>query len=311
MKIAFWSEETQVETAFHMSLMACAFAWMRPVSIAAISGGYQGKELEKSLIRSRRKGNAAQDFSDGWEREYLPGSRQGGRKKKAVLEPFAGIGRQKAGEGLFAAEQQEYFVPSGLDCLLGKRREDLTEQAVLANMHPVVEDRMYCLPGSKRPEQEWWHKDPLFTGLKQVLDAMEECFNIVFVDCGNRKDDFAQWILKEADICVLNMDQESELIGDYYRNPPKLRGKVFFLIGNYFEDGLYTRRNLQRLYRVDEDLLGAIPYHAQMKEAARAGRIGTEVRNYVRKDRAPSYTVFGQELSRAARLLLQLAGTGN
>ncbi len=160
-------------------------------------------------------------------------------------------------------------------------------------MHPVVEDRMYCLPGSKRPEQEWWHKDPLFTGLKQVLDAMEECFNIVFVDCGNRKDDFAQWVLKEADICVLNMDQESELIG------------------NYFEDGLYTRRNLQRLYRVDEDLLGAIPYHAQMKEAARAGRIGTEVRNYVRKDRAPSYTVFGQELSRAARLLLQLAGTGN
>lgn len=308
MKIAFWSEEHQVETAFHMSLVACAFAWMRPLSIAAVSGGYQGEALEKSFIRERCKGNAARNFSDSWERKNLLRSRKGGRRGGTVLEPFTGTRHGEEGEGLIAAEQQEYFVPSGLDVLLGKNRKELTGQAVMENMYPVVEGRMYCLPGSRRPEQEWWHEDPLFTGLRQVLDALEECFDIVFVDCGDRKDDFAQGVLKEADICVLNMDQESELIGDYFRNQPKLQGKVFFLIGNYFEDGLYTRRNLQRLYRVDEGLLGAIPYHSQMKEAARSGRTGAEVRNYVRRDKAQSYTVFGQELARSARLILQLAG---
>lgn len=308
MKIAFWSEEHQVETAFHMSLVACAFAWMRPLSVAAISGGYQGEELEKSLIRGRCKDNVARNFSDIWERKNLPRSRKSGRKGESTLSPVTGTGHGEAGKGLFAAEQQEYFIPRGLDCLLGRNREELTGQAILENMYPVIEGRMYCLPGSRRPEQEWWHKEPLFTGLRQVLDALEECFDVVFVDCGDRKDDFAQGVLKEADVCVLNMDQESELIGDYYRNQPKLRKKVFFLIGNYFEDGLYTRRNLQRLYRVDEGLLGAIPYHAQMKEAARSGRTGAEVRNYVRRDKAQSYTVFGQELARAARLILQLAG---
>ena len=292
MKIAFWSEEHQVETAFHMSLVACASAWMRPLSVAAISGGYQGKELEKSLMAGYSKSNVVRNF---------PGS---------VIEPFTGRGYGKAGQILLTAEQQEYYAASGLDCLLGKRQGELTKQAVLENMHPVIEDRMYCLPGSRRPEQEWWPKDPLFTGLRQVLDAVEACFDVVFVDCGDRKDDFAQGVLKEADICVLNMDQESELIGDYYRNPPRFRGKVFFLVGNYFEDGLYTRRNLERLYRVDQNLLGAIPYQPQLKEAARSGRTGAEVRNYIKRDKAQSYTGFGQELARAARLILQMAGIG-
>lgn len=348
MKIAFWSEENQVETAFHMSLVACASAWMYPISVAAISGGYQGEELEKSLVGGRYKSNTVRNFPDNREKEELQRKKKGSRQEKGkfarnrpdrgchtpVSGPFSGIGNEDAGgilpaagqqdagrilltagqqdtgRILLTAEQQDYFAASGLDCLLGKRREELTKQAVLANMQPVIEDKMYCLPGSRRPEQEWWHIDPLFTGLRQVLDAVEECFDVVFVDCGSRKDDFAQGVLREADICVLNMDQESELVGDYYRNPPKLRGKVFFLVGNYFEDGLYTRRNLERLYRVDGELLGAIPCHPQVKEAVRAGKTGAVARNYAKRDRAPSYTKFGQELQRAVRLILKLAGIG-
>ena len=70
-----------------------------------------------------------------------------------------------------------------------------------------IKDKMYCLPGSRRGEQVWWREDALFTKLKQVLSAVEDYFDVVFVDCGARKDDIARNLLQEADVCVLNMDQ--------------------------------------------------------------------------------------------------------
>ena len=273
MKIAFWSEGKQAETTYHTALIACASALMFPVRGAVVSGGYSGKDLERNFPAGR---------------------------KRSVLARNAGI--------LAAAEEQEYFVSGGLDCLLGKKRQELTEQVIMENMRPVVKGRLYCLPGSRRREQDWWQEDPLFTGLKQVIDAVEQFFDVVFVDCGSREDDIAKSILEEADVCVLNMTQEEERIGDYFRNPPKWRGKTFFLIGNYFSDGLYTRRNLERLYRVDESLLGAVPYNPQMQAAGRMGRTNRRLKEYIGKNTHGKNVEFEQELARTARLILKLAG---
>lgn len=279
MKIAFWSGEKQVETAFHLALVACTSALMYPLTVAVVSGGYQ---------------------SGGLEKNFLGGNSVWGTASK--VDPGT------SGQFLLAAEQQEYFLTSGLDFLLGKQGEALTEQVVKANMHQVIKGKMYCLPGSQRCEQEWWREDALFAKLKQVLDAVERCFDVVFVDCGSRKDDVARSLLQEADVCVLNMDQESELIGEYYRNPPDIGGKIFFLVGNYFEDGLYNRKNLERIYRVDGRLLGAIPYNRQIREAGRFGRAGAEICSYIGKGMKGRDVEFEQELIRASRLILQLAG---
>lgn len=279
MKIAFWSEEEQVETAFHMSLVACAAVGISQQSIAVVTGGYSGRELEKSF--SGKRGNSV--LRQPMEKE-----------------------RGHTGQAFLAAEQQEYFLAAGLDCLLGKQKDELTKQTVRANMKQIVKDKLYCLPGSRRKEQEWWQEDALFVRLKQVMHAVEDCFDLVFFDCGSRKDDFTQSILQEADICVLNMNQESELIGDYYRNPPGFPGKIFFLVGNYFADGLYTRENLQRLYRVEENLLGAVPYNLQLREAARSGRTEKAVRRCMAGNGRDGE--FERELTRTAKLILRMAG---
>lgn len=281
MKIAFWSGEKQVDTAFHMSLVACASVSISSLSIAVASGGYNGKELEKS-------------FS--------------GKRKDSVLKQPVDREYENTGQAILAAEQQEYFLAAGLDCLLGKQKEELTKQVVRANMQQIIKERMYYLPTSRKREQEWWQEDSFFVRLKQVMDAVEDCFDVIFIDCGNRKDDFTQSVLQEADVCVLNMNQESELIGDYYRNPPGFSGKVFFLVGNYFKDGLYTRKNLERLYRVDENMLGAIPYNLQMKEAARTGRTEAEVKKHMTEHGKGRNFEFAQELIRTTKLILRMAG---
>lgn len=282
MKIAFWSERRKVGTTFNMAVVACAAVLMYPLSAAVVSGGYQGGDLEKSFQgKDRRKKSCPnnQKIYDFSENCYM------------------------------VAEQREYFLRGGLDCLLSKERnEDLTNQVIKANMCQVMKDRMYYLPGSRKEEQEWWRDDRKFVRISRVMNAVEDCFDVMFIDCGSRKDDFAQKLLQEADVCVLNMDQREELIGDYYRYPPCLRGKTFFLVGNYFKDGLYTRKNLERLYRVEENHLGAIPYNPQLQAASQTGRTDSGVKKYIDQDMKGKNVEFEQELMRTARLILQCAG---
>lgn len=280
MKIAFWSEEKETGTAFNLAVIACASVWLYPISVAVVSGGYHDEKLERKFFR--KTGNIPQ------------------------LGKFTGGYNQEA---LLAAETQEFFLTSGLECLLRKEcREDLTETVVKANMRQVVKDRMYCLPASARQEHEWWYQDHKFVRMDRVMDAVESYFDVVFIDCGSRQDDYARKAFREADICVLNMNQDTEVIGKFYSNPPEVKGEVFFLLGKYFEDNLYNRKNLQRIYRIEEDRLGAIPYNPQIHAADQMGRIEHGIKGYVSGEARGKDTQFEKELIRTTNLLLKLAG---
>lgn len=280
MKIAFWSEQKEVGTSFNLAMIACAAVWLHPLSVAVVSGGYHDDKLERKFFEK-------------------------GRKAFGVPEEVEQFGR----EGILAAETQEFFLTSGLECLLRKEcPQDLTERLVKANMRQIVKDRMYCLPASMRKEHEWWYQDYQFRRMERVMDAVDSYFDAVFIDCSSRQDDYAKKVFREADVCVLNMDQEAEAIGEFYSNRPDYKGKVFFLLGKYFGDALYTRKNLQRVYRVEEDRLGAIPFNPQLHAADQMGRIESGVRRYVNGDGAEVESEFGKELARTTNLLLRLAG---
>lgn len=280
MKIAFWSEQQGAGTTFNLTVTACAAVLLHPITVAVVPGGYHDEILESRFFQTA---------------ESTP-----------FLGKSEGESRQQA---VFVAESQEYFLANGLECLLRQKNpEALTERLIKANMRQVVRDRMYCLSASPKPEREWWYRDSLFARMSQVMGAVEACFDIVFIDCGNRQDDYAKKVLQEADICVLNMNQGEEVIGEFYRNPPRVRGKIFFLLGKYFESALYNRKNLERLYRVEEDRLGAMPYNPQLQVAGQRGRIIDGVRCHIGSDLKGKNIEFEKELIRTTNLILKLAG---
>ncbi|MCI8485118.1 MAG: hypothetical protein HFI77_15315 [Lachnospiraceae bacterium] len=282
MKIAFWSEEQETDTTFHMAVVACASALMYPLCIAVVSSGCRDKKLESYFMR----------------KEEL-------EKGKSFDWQWQGERDQKLEKAVLAAEQQEYFLTGGLDYLLSREQpERLTQQEVRRNLYQVIENRLYCLSRSQRRE-EWWYEPHVQKRLEQVMHKIEDSFDLVFIDCGNKKDDFTQRMLQEADLCVLSMNQEAEMIGEYYRKPKRFPGKIFFLVGNYFENGVYTRKNLERIYRVEEELLGAIPYHPQLQAASKFGKTEGELKDSMEKGRNLR---FQQELTRTVRLILKKTG---
>lgn len=278
MKIAFWSEQKGAGATFNLAVIACAAVCLHPVSVAVVSGGYHDEKLERKFFGKPR---------------HVPGITEAAYGQRAAM----------------AEETQEYFLSSGLECLLCKeRREDLTEAIVKANMRQVVKDRMYCLPANAGREYEWWYRDHRFVRMGRVMDAVESYFDLVFIDCGSRQDDYSKKVLEEADICVLNIGQDVDDIGEFYRNPPKFKGENFFLLGKYFADALYNRKNLQRIYRIEENRLGAIPYNPQLHAAEQMGKIDGFVGNYVGEGAGRKDIGFEKELIRTTNLLLKLAG---
>ncbi len=280
MKIAFWSEESNAGTTFNLAVTACAAVFMHPISLAVVSGGYHDEKLEKKFFRT-----------------------VGG------LPTRAGVGAAYDQRFVFAAEEQEFFLTRGVEYLLQKeQREDLTEMAVKSNMRQIVRNRMYFLPSSPKSEQEWWHQDSLFVRMDRIMDALESYFDVVFVDCGSRRDDYAQKIVREADVCVWNMDQESQNIGAYYQSSTRFQGEIFFLLANYFADALYNRENLQRVYRMEESRLGAIPYNPRLQAESRMGRTHKGVKRCIDQGETGSDAEFTRELARSTNLILKLVG---
>lgn len=280
MKIAFWSEESNAGTTFNLSVTACAAVFMHPISVAVVSGGYHDEKLEKKFFRA-----------------------MGG------LPPGAGVGAAYDQRFVWAAEEQVFFLTRGVEYLLQKeQREDLTEMAVKSNMRQIVRDRMYFLPSSPKSEQEWWHQDSLFVRMDRIMDALESYFDVVFVDCGSRRDDYAQKIVREAGVCVWNMDQESQNIGAYYQSSTRFQGEIFFLLANYFADALYNRENLQRVYRMEESRLGAIPYNPRLQAESQMGRTHKGVKRCIDQGETGSDAEFTRELARSTNLILKLAG---
>lgn len=290
MRIAFWSEQKKAGTAFNLAAVASAAVCLYPLSAAVVSGGYHDKKLERKFFQDIRVSGI------------------GTTGKGPGQEPMLAA-EESEQPPMLVAETQEYFLLSGLDCLLGKeRREDLTKEVVKANMRQIVKDRLYYLPTSARQEYEWWHRDCRFVRMNRVMEAVESCFDVVFIDCGSRQDDYARKLFREADICVLNMNQGTEVIGQYYSNPPKLQGEVFFLLGRYFANDLYNRENLQRIYRVEAERLGAIPYNPYLHAAEQVGKMKNGVKSCIGAGGEEKYMEFEKELVRTTNLILKLAG---
>ncbi len=269
MKIAFWSEQEKAGTTFNMAAVACAAVMLYPISVAVLAGGYEDDDLENRFCYSEKT--------------------EGNRKPQ-----------------MLAAEECEYFVATGLDFLLRQSdNEELTEQMIKQNMKQVVPERLYCLPGGKRQYAGWWDKEEVFGKMERIEQKLENYFDVVFIDCGCRRDDFTRRMLEQADICVLNMHQEEELIDHYYRSRIRLRGKVFFLVGNYFRESVYSRANLEKIYRLDEKILGAIPYNVHLQAAGLTGKTQGYVKSRLQQGCGLE---FEQELTRSTRLIMQLAG---
>lgn len=170
-------------------------------------------------------------------------------------------------------EKNAYFVENGLGRILSYcgGRERVSTDMIHRTCLPVFEHSVFYLPagGMNRELMEY----RLNRHVSEVLDLLEEHCTTVCVDLSAASLESSRRILKEADLIVVNLCQNQQLLSHFFRNYSDIQKKAFYVIGNYDSESVMTRSDIIGRYRLDRRRVGTIPYNRRFADALTKGKV--------------------------------------
>lgn len=143
--------------------------------------------------------------------------------------------------------------------------------------------------------------------LKASCPMDMERLGISFVDCGHRKDTNTREVLKRADLVVVNLKQEKNILDRFFLYDIHIAGsvdKLFFLIGSYRSGTVYGRKQIMRNYRMDAGRFGVIPCNSEFEQAAGSGTIIPFIKEGKKQPLRECNRYFFREIQHVANLLV-------
>lgn len=118
--------------------------------------------------------------------------------------------------------------------------------------------------------------------LSSLFTGLEKCFDAVYIDTFAAESLSTKAILEKADLVVVNLNQNNNVLNHFFNNFSLLRNKAIFLLGNYHSCGSNSISEIKRRYRIADDRIFAIPFCMEAAEAESDGCITNFIgRNYL------------------------------
>ena len=150
----------------------------------------------------------------------------------------------------------------------GEDGEKLIHQASI----PLLFSNMYYVPQSQIVNREVFEYE--FHLVKEKLfEALETTSDYVFVDTEANRNLSTNIILEEADLVVVNLDQNPMHVKDYFDHYASLQEKTVFLVGNYRPEVSYNVQEICKEYSVERDRIVGLPYHFELEESVKNGTV--------------------------------------
>lgn len=135
----------------------------------------------------------------------------------------------------------------------------------------------------------------------------EYCPELIWINCKNAKDLRAKQMVREADLLILWLRQDSGHMEQYIAGARGVQKPVIYVICDYFESCSVNKKALIRKYRIKEECLCAIPYNPRMDCFSQRGML----KSYLAKGRIghgpyEEYCGFFRELDETRRKLIQM-----
>jgi hypothetical protein len=238
----------------------------------------------------------------------------------AAVTAIAGMGRSvllenhyninNLGGMLLAPEQTallrengQYFNKYGIEYMLkrlytGEPGEVLLRKAAI----PLLYSSIYYLPQSYIVNKEVFNYEFELVH-EDLFRCLERFSDLVFIDTQSHGNASTIEILQEADLIVVNIDQDIKAWEDYFENYQSLIEKSVFLIGRYQKEYAWNVSKLRRRFHVEREQIGVIPYNMELQSAIQEGRILQFLnRNYMRNVHAENNYLM-REMKRSAVML--------
>jgi len=122
----------------------------------------------------------------------------------------------------------------------------------------------------------------LSNNMNKLFDYLDNHFDTVYIDTFSADGVSARSMIENADIVVVNLNQNSNVLKHFFRNFSSIKGKCIYLLGNYYHNSRNSILEIRRKYQIPEERIYAIPYCKEAAEAESQGNIaGFIAKNYL------------------------------
>lgn len=171
-------------------------------------------------------------------------------------------------------EKENYQIEHGLSRLLRlvEQGEELSEDAVFRYAEHFLGERLFYLPAGGGGNQDMLEYR-LERECIRTIQCLEHYGDLILVDTAASALASTRKILQQADLVVVSLSQNRQMLDHFFRNYSAIRKKAFYLIGNYDAESELTRAEVIRQYRIPGNCLGVIPHNIQFSDAVSDGKL--------------------------------------
>lgn len=170
-------------------------------------------------------------------------------------------------------EKNSYFVENGLGRVLSycDVGGEVSPGMIYRTCLSVFDQQVFYLPtgGMNRDLMEFRLK----RHAGEVMELLEQFYSMVCVDISSSPLESSREILKEADLIVVNLCQNDQLLSHFFRNYSEIKKKAFYVIGNYDVDSVITKSDIITRFDLPGNMVGTIPYNRKFADALTKGNV--------------------------------------
>jgi hypothetical protein len=282
MKIAFWSSAKGSNgVTSNLACVSIAMAFENSVKTILLENHYQKNTLADMLIhrQAKRKNRNAVNVSryKGLEHVINQLSRNRYNRHFNYTDMTA---EEKPDDELWVLKDSK----GRKTYLTSKEDEKLIKEASFE----ILINSLYYIPIGNQIN-EFIFDYILNENIMKILWASEIFAGYTFIDTSNINHMSSKIILDEADLVVVNLIQEEDLIDQFFRNYSSLLSKSIVLLSEFNNNSLKSDTLLGK-YPVQTSKIIAIPYNMEYNQAIQQGTIVEFMtRNYGCKKDNPNY----------------------
>lgn len=151
---------------------------------------------------------------------------------------------------------------AGIDVLIRRCSSgNVGIDSVLSCALPFFRKKLNIIPSTKKTDKNVYEQE-LIDALNPTLIAMDNAFSYTLVDVGSGHNKITSELLKEADLIVVCIDQNTKTLNHLFTKYKLNPDQVFFLMTKYDKDLQLSVRNVMAMYKqvVQKGKIGTIPY---------------------------------------------------
>ncbi len=200
-------------------------------------------------------------------------------------------------------ENAEYYNKYGIEYLLkrlysGESGDSLVRKAGISLLY----SNMLYLPQSYIVNKEVFNYEFELVRTR-LFQCLEKAADMIYIDTEANGNASSISILNEADLIVVNLNQDLSSWEQLMEEYPSVAEQCVFLVGCYQNESRANLRLLRRKFKIERERIGVVPYNLDLQLAMQDGRLLQFInRSYLQENNYEN-AYFMQELKRSSAMI--------